>query len=312
MWILDTKIRGRKDSVETRGHSLVRGKALKRIIKVLLASLLVLAILCGMSIWYSYHWLTVSYFTVSDKKISDSFRLVLLSDLHGHSFGDYNEKLVDMVREQSPDLIIIDGDMINGDSESDIIAVELVRSLRTVAEVYYSYGNHEYYYIEAGHDDLQDHLEEAGAIVVNYQSLDIEVNGNPIRLGGLYEYGFETGMQSEAENARAIHYLEDFVDTDRYLIMCAHRPESFYCWDYADAWGLDLVLSGHLHGGQVIIPGVGGLYSSLEEFFPRYDYGQYALGDSDMIITRGLGSNLKMLPRFNNPPEIVVVDIVPK
>ena len=94
--------------------------------------------------------------------------------------------------------------------------------------------------------------------------------------------------------------------------MCAHRPESFYPWDYADTWGIDLVLSGHLHGGQVIIPGLGGLYNSLDGFFAEYDYGQYKLGSSDMIITRGLGSNPKILPRFNNPPEIAVVDVMPE
>lgn len=285
---------------------------MKGIVKVLLAFLLVLTVLCGISIWYSYHWLTVSYFTVTDEKITEQFRIVLLSDLHDHHFGDENKDLIDMVQEQSPDLIVLDGDMINGDSESDETAVELVCSLSTVAPVYYSYGNHEYYYIEASHDDLKENLEAAGAIVLNYQSVDIEINGNPIRLGGLYEYGFETGMQSEEENERVIPYLEDFVDTDRYLIMCAHRPESFYCWDYADTWGLDLVLSGHLHGGQVIVPGLGGLYSDLEGFFPRYDYGQYKLGESDMVITRGLSSNLKILPRFNNPPEIAVVDVKPE
>lgn len=242
---------------------------MKRKVKVLLAFLLALAILCGICIWYSYYWLTVSCFTVTDEKITQPFRIVLLSDLHDHRFGDGNKDLIDMVQEQSPDLIVLDGDMINGDSESDETAVELVRSLSSIASVYYSYGNHEYYYMETGHDDLQEHLEEAGAIVLNYQSLDIEVNGNSIRLGGLYEYGFETGMQSAEENKRVIPYLEDFVDTDRYLIMCAHRPESFYCWDCADDWGLDLVLSGHLHGGQVIVPGVGGLYSDLEGFFPE-------------------------------------------
>lgn len=285
---------------------------MKGIVKVLLAFLLVLTVLCGISIWYSYHWLTVSYFTVTDEKITEQFRIVLLSDLHDHHFGDENKDLIDMVQEQSPDLIVLDGDMINGDSESDETAVELVCSLSTVAPVYYSYGNHEYYYIEASHDDLKENLEAAGAIVLNYQSVDIEINGNPIRLGGLYEYGFETGMQSEEENERVIPYLEDFVDTDRYLIMCAHRPESFYCWDYADTWGLDLVLSGHLHGGQVIVPGLGGLHSDLEGFFPRYDYGQYKLGESDMVITRGLSSNPKILPRFNNPPEIAVVDVKPE
>lgn len=285
---------------------------MKKAIKIIFGILAVLVLLCLISIWISYNWLTVSDFTVTSNKISESFRMVLISDLHDHRFGSGNEDLVDKIREQSPDLIIVDGDMINSDSENDETAVELVRSLTDVAPVYYSLGNHEYDYIEAGHDELQADLEEAGAVVLNYQNVDIEVNGNPIRLGGLYEYGFESSMQSEEENEQAQAYLEEYVDTDRYLIMCAHRPESFYPWDNADQWGIDLVLSGHLHGGQVIIPGVGGLYSPLDGFFPTYDYGQYKLGDSDMIITRGLGSNKKILPRFNNPPEIAVIDVQPE
>lgn len=282
---------------------------MKKIIKILVIILFILILACLASIWISYNWLTVSHFTVQSSKISEPFRIVLVSDLHEHQFGRGNEKLAEKIREQSPDLIIIDGDMINDDSENADTAVELVRALKEAAPVYYSFGNHEYSYMEAGHEDLTEELEAAGAVVLNYQSIDIDVKGNPVRLGGLYEYGFETGMQSEEENERAIPYLEEYADTDRYLIMCAHRPESFYPWDMADQWGIDLVLSGHLHGGQVIIPGVGGLYNSLDGFFPKFDYGQYKLGDSDMVITRGLGSNPKMLPRFNNPPEIAVVEV---
>ena len=282
---------------------------MKKIIKILVIILFILILACLASIWISYNWLTVTHFTVRSSKISEPFRIVLVSDLHEHQFGRDNEKLAEKIREQSPDLIIIDGDMINGDSENADTAVELVRALKEAAPVYYSFGNHEYSYMEAGHGDLTEELEAAGAVVLNYQSIDIDVKGNPVRLGGLYEYGFETGMQSEEENERAIPYLEEYADTDRYLIMCAHRPESFYPWDMADQWGIDLVLSGHLHGGQVIIPGVGGLYNSLDGFFPKFDYGQYKLGDSDMVITRGLGSNPKMLPRFNNPPEIAVVEV---
>ena len=282
---------------------------MKKIIKRLVIILFILILACLASIWISYNWLTVTHFTVRSSKISEPFRIVLVSDLHEHQFGRDNEKLAVKIREQSPDLIIIDGDMINGDSENADTAVELVRALKEAAPVYYSFGNHEYSYMEAGHEDLTEELEAAGAVVLNYQSIDIDVKGNQIRLGGLYEYGFETGMQSEEENERAIPYLEEYADTDRYLIMCAHRPESFYPWDMADQWGIDLVLSGHLHGGQVIIPGVGGLYNSLDGFFPKFDYGQYKLGDSDMVITRGLGSNPKMLPRFNNPPEIAVVEV---
>ena len=282
---------------------------MKKVIKILVIILSILILACLASIWVSYNWLTVSHFTVQSSKISEPFRIVLISDLHEHQFGRGNEKLAEKIREQSPDLIIIDGDMINGDSENADTAVELVRALKETAPVYYSFGNHEYSYMEAGHEDLTEELEAAGAVVLNYQSIDIDVKGNQIRLGGLYEYGFETGMQSEEENERAVPYLEEYADTDRYLIMCAHRPESFYPWDMADQWGIDLVLSGHLHGGQVIIPGVGGLYNSLDGFFPKFDYGQYKLGDSDMVITRGLGSNPKMLPRFNNPPEIAVVEV---
>ena len=282
---------------------------MKKIIKILVIILSILILACLASIGVSYNWLTVSHFTVQSSKISEPFRIVLISDLHEHQFGRGNEKLAEKIREQSPDLIIIDGDMINGDSENADTAVELVRALKETAPVYYSFGNHEYSYMEAGHEDLTEELEAAGAVVLNYQSIDIDVKGNPVRLGGLYEYGFETGMQSEEENERAVPYLEEYADTDRYFIMCAHRPESFYPWDMADQWGIDLVLSGHLHGGQVIIPGVGGLYNSLDGFFPKFDYGQYKLGDSDMVITRGLGSNPKMLPRFNNPPEIAVVEV---
>ena len=231
----------------------------KKVIRVVFATILALIIVCLISIWLSYNWLTVSEFTVTSSKITKPFRMVLISDLHDHQFGGNNETLSEKIREQSPDLIIVDGDMLNGDSENDDVPVELVRSLTGIAPVYYSFGNHEYYYIEAGHDELQEDLEQAGAVVLNYQSIDLEIQGNEVRLGGMYEYGFETSMQTEEENEKALSYLEAYVETDRYLIMCAHRPERFYCWDYADTWGLDLVLSGHLHGGQVIIPGVGGI-----------------------------------------------------
>ena len=284
---------------------------MKKVVKILLIIIAILFLACLVSIWISYNWLTVSDFTVTSSKISEPFRMVLISDLHDHQFGRINEKLAEKIQEQSPDLIIIDGDMINGDSENADTAVEVVRALKEIAPVCYSYGNHEYYYIEAGHDGLQEELECAGAEVVNYRNIDIQVKGNSVRIGGLYEYGGDTYMQSDEENQRAVSYLQKYAETDRYLIMCAHRPESFYPLESTEQWGIDLILSGHLHGGQVIIPGLEGIYNTLDGFFPEYDYGQYKLGSGDMIITRGLSSNRKLLPRFNNPPEIAVVDVSP-
>lgn len=278
---------------------------------VLLVIMFILVFVCLISIWISYNWLMVSKFTVKSGKVLSPFRIVLISDLHDHRFDSCNAKLSEIIKKQTPDIIIIDGDMINGDSENAETAVALIHRLIDIAPVYYSYGNHEYYYIEAGHDDLREELEGAGAVVVNYRRIDIEVAGNQIRIGGLYEYGGDTYMQSDEENQRAVSYLQKYADTDRYLIMCAHRPESFYPLESTEQWKIDLILSGHLHGGQVILPGIGGIYNTLDGFFPKYDYGQYSLWGSDMIITRGLSTNLKLLPRFNNPPEIAVVDVVP-
>lgn len=284
----------------------------KRICKGILYFIIIIAFLCAINVGISYKWLTVSEFTVESSQISTPLRIVLVSDLHDHELGKENHRLIKKITEQSPDMIVLNGDMINEDSADSHIATDLIQVLKDIAPVYYSLGNHEYDYIEVGHPELVEELEDAGAVILNYNVVDVEINGNAVRLGGLYEYGFETGMQSDEENQKAIPYLEQLTDTDRYLIMCAHRPESFYCWDWADKWGLDLQLSGHLHGGQVIIPFVGGLYCPLNGFFPKYDYGQYKVGNCDMVITRGLGTNRKALPRFNNPPEIAVIDLEPK
>lgn len=283
----------------------------KKVTKGIVAVMFLTALICSASVWISYHWIMVSNFSVSSSQIVVPFRIVLISDLHDYDFGDSNTELIDKIQEQSPDLIIVDGDMINKDSSDSHVVTELIVQMKEIAPVYYSLGNHEYSYMETGTSDLVGELEEAGAAILDYKIYDINVNGNEIRLGGLYEYGFSTPMQSEEENERAVSYLKEFTDTERYTIICPHRPESLYCWEWLERWGIDLQLSGHLHGGQVIIPFVGGLYSNLEEWFPQYDYGQFQFGDSTMIITRGLSSNLKILPRFNNPPEIVVVDVIP-
>lgn len=125
---------------------------------MLLVIMLIIVFSCMISMWISYNWLTVSKFIVTSSKITSPFRIVLISDLHDHRFDSCNAKLSEIIKKQTPDIIIIDGDMINGDSENAETAVALIHRLIDIAPVYYSYGNHEYYYIEAGHDDLREEL----------------------------------------------------------------------------------------------------------------------------------------------------------
>lgn len=274
---------------------------------------------CCVSIWISYNLLTVTRYRIESSKVNTPFRVVLLADLHDHRFGNENEALVDKVSEQQPDLIILDGDMVNRDSADADICLQLIRDLETEnpgVPLIFAMGNHELDYIQAGHPDLMKELMQAGAVIADQNTCRMMIGDNNLLLGGLYKYGFETEMQKEEDNASMLAYrnLWNASSGDAFCIMCSHRPESFYCWNTADLWNVDLIVSGHDHGGQVILPFVGGLYSSLEGFFPRYDFGLFYLGaekNIPFIITRGLSSNRKKLPRFNNPPEITVIDIEP-
>ena len=149
-------------------------------------------------------------------------------------------------------------------------------------------------------------------IVLDEEYKDIEVNGNNIRLGGLYAYAFGSGAtENEAALAKpeVKAFLEEFQDTDKLKIMVSHRPDSFIFGDAAKAWGVDLVISGHLHGGQVVIPFLGGVFGGDQGYFPEYVHGMYKKDNMNIFVTSGLGSGHKPLPRFNNIPEIAVIDI---
>ena len=166
-------------------------------------------------------------------------------------------------------------------------------------------------YMGNGHPDLIEELESAGAIVLEKKYVDIEINGALVRLGGMYDYAFGLDGDNTALSAPedVLVFLEDFQDTDRIKIMLSHRPDSFIFGDASEVWDIDLVISGHNHGGQVVLPFFGGLYGGDQGWFPTYVHGLYEKGNLQMFITSGLGSDRQKLPRFNNPPEVAVLVI---
>ena len=236
---------------------------------------------------------------------------ILITDLHDHEFGEDNEKLVEKIRQISPDLILMDGDMLNAESENADVPLTLIEALRDTAPIYYALGNHEIGYIENGHSELTEQLEEAGAVVLDKEYTDLDVNGTQIRLGGMYDYAFGLNGNNDAAAAPddTLNFLQDFQNTDRLKIMLAHRPDSFIFGDASKVWDVDLVISGHNHGGQVVLPFLGGLYGGDQGFFPEYIHGMYEKDNFQMFVTSGLGSDRQKLPRFNNPPEIAVLSI---
>ena len=294
------------------GHLLKRRKRIFMAAGIVLAAVIAIAVFIKVEIYISYNSLEAEEYTISSDRINSEVKLALISDLHDHTFGEKNEQLVQMLKEQGPDLILMAGDMINDISKDSHVAMELIEQVKDIAPVYYSLGNQEEDYIGRGTSDLLNELKDAGAIVLDESYQDIQVNGNAIRLGGMYDYAFaldgNNTTTKESMRPSLYQFLTDFQDTDSYRLMMAHRPDSFIFGDATRTWEIDLVVSGHNHGGQVILPFLGGIYGGDQGWFPKYVDGVHHFKKvKNMVITRGLGSGEEKLPRFNNKPEVVMI-----
>ncbi|MGE9942095.1 metallophosphoesterase [Bariatricus sp. SGI.161] len=288
-------------------------KKVRRYKNIFVSIVLLLIVLILGEIWCSSHWLIVRTYEYQSDKLEQGqgLKIAVLSDLHDHEFGEGNAKLVRKVKEQEPDLILLDGDFLNEDSENADVLCDLIKQSAEIAPVYFSPGNHELAYMENGHAELTQQLEEAGAVVLDEEYKDIEINNVQIRIGGMYDYAFALDGNDEAKNAPepVKSFLEDYQNTDRLKLMMSHRPESFCLGNASSVWDVDLVISGHIHGGQVVLPILGGLYGGDQEWFPEYVHGMYQKDDMHIFVTSGLGSYGQLLPRFHNRPEIAMIEI---
>lgn len=258
------------------------------------------------SLILSQKYISVTRYTYKNCKIKQNFKVVQLTDLHNYQFGTKNQRLIRKIAKEEPDAIFLTGDMLNADEERTNILTNLIEQLVLFAPVYASFGNHEIEYMQAiGNRDLLSQIEQAGAVVLDKQYIDTEINGQEVRLGGIYGYVLADEWQDGSEQ----RFMEQFQNTDRLKILLSHIPEGLLLWRSMEHWDVDLVFSGHVHGGQVRLPFVGGLYDPEEGFFPTYTKGMFRCGNGTMILSAGLGSS-RGIPRFNNLPELVVCDIL--
>ena len=285
----------------------------RRKVPIIILTVFIVLVLCFIiDLWVSSNYLVTRKYTVElSNTIGKTIKAVVISDLHDYQFGSNNRRLVDKIAGIKPDVIFMDGDMLNAESDSVSVPCNLIQQLKDVAPIYYTLGNNENEYIENDHPYLVDQLEESGAVVLDKTYVDIEVAGVPIRLGGMYDYAFGLDGNNTALAAPedVLAFLQDYQNTDRIKIMLSHRPESYVFGDASKTWKIDLIICGHVHGGQVVLPFLGGLYGGDQEWFPKYVHGLYQKDNFQMFITSGLGSDRQRLPRFNNPPEIAVLNI---
>ena len=251
--------------------------------------------------------------TVSNIKISSShipaafsgFRIAQVSDLHNAEFGKNNAELLKLLSESRPDIIVITGDLIDANHTDVGIALGFAQESVRIAPTYYVTGNHEA--ASPQYDTLKAGLEEAGVIVLEDEAISLERNGETITLLGLGDPDFTVKGDMFGETSAMVSTkLRNLIDDEsRYTILLSHRPELFET--YTDG-GIDLVFSGHAHGGQFRLPFIGGLAAPNQGLFPQYDAGLYTDGGTSMVVSRGIGNSI--IPfRFNNRPEIVLVEL---
>ena len=278
--------------------------------------LLALALWTAAGVRQSYRDPVVRTWTVPVQHLSAPVRAVVMADLHNRDFGEDNRVPEELTADAEPDLILLDGDIVNADAADAGVAVSLVLALKDIAPVYYAWGNHELDYLRAGTSPLREELEAAGAAVLDREWTDLTVNGAALRLGGLYDYAFAMDdfntCDPERMDPEIYDFLTAFQDTDRCRIMLSHRPDSFIFGEAAATWDVDLVISGHDHGGQVVLPLLGGVFGGDQGLFPAYVHGICEKDGLTLAITSGLGSQREALPRFRNPPEIMVLDLIPE
>ncbi|MBR2746515.1 MAG: metallophosphoesterase [Erysipelotrichaceae bacterium] len=251
----------------------------------------------------------LSYYEIKSG-FSENVRIVHLTDLHNYLFGKNNTKLIKQVLDESPDIVVMTGDMINENEEDLSVILSLIRELNKSVPVYYSFGNDETIYEREFQNDLTYQLEEAGAVVLNYNYLDIVVRNQLIRIGGYYGYYRTPHMDTSDQDKRNAmnEFCDSFENTDTFKLLLSHIPTTWLDWNRIDDFPVDLVLCGHYHGGQIRIPFIGGLYAPNVGWLPKYTKGLFIGKSATCVLSAGLGTE-GFPPRINNPPEIVIIDL---
>ena len=243
-------------------------------------------------------------YSISTEKRSQPIRLALLTDLHSCAYGPGQRDLLDAVDAAHPDLVLLGGDILDDDPALD--AENAWTVLRTLGEAYptfYVTGNHEFWSGRA--EDWKEQITTLGVTVLEGDCATVVLQGQPLNLCGVDDPAVGAAVwQSQLEDVTAA------LEGDVCSILISHRPERVA--DYTGR-GFDLVLSGHAHGGQWRIPLLGvGLIAPNQGLFPRYAGGTYDLEGTTLVVSRGLARESTRIPRLYNPPEVVVVDLVPE
>lgn len=273
----------------------------------------------------------ITEYQINSSKIPnnfDDYKIIQLTDIHSIRSTNQKDELVNKIKKQNPDIIFITGDLIDAGYYSeqnnkyeagevnfpDELTKEFVIELTDITNVYLVYGNHEMMLLDNPENNiLKTSLEENGVTILNNMTDEIFIGEESINLVGVQDpatlykdkkYAYVGDTHKETVEVILNDLFADSID-EKFTILLSHRPEYF---DLYTNYPIDLALTGHTHGGVVVLPFIGGIYAHPQGWFPEYVSGMYSKDNFDMIIGRGIGYS--QLPiRIFNPPEIVEITL---
>lgn len=291
------------DNENVEAEVRVKPKKKKRGRKVLaiLLVIVVLAAIGSLTVLYQNRQLEKAFYQVQSNKVVDNIRIICLSDLHLREFGTGNKDLIDEIEKLSPDMIAIVGDMtLESQPDNYRSIISLCTNLKTIAPLYYALGNHEFDAMLFKDSDIFKDIKAAGINIMNNEMKTVTIKGTDIDVIALSQGPEQFELYGKQFFDRAMR------SDDNFKLLLNHYPENFL--GTLNEYEIDLALAGHVHGGQVRLPLLGGLYAADQGLLPKLCDGYYEIDNSKLVISKGLGWS-GIVPRINNKPEITVVDV---
>lgn len=267
---------------------------------------LLIGLLFAIRIIWGNTALESNHVMITSETIPDDFsgyRIAHISDYHNTESNRLNKQLLKILKEEEPDMIAITGDLIDSRRTNINAALQFAEKAAKIAPCYYVTGNHESQIDDF--DQLKAGLETLGVEVLDNERLTLQEGNDEVTLIGVNDPKFMAKKISR-EAQEMERYLSGLSeDDDTYRILLSHRPELFEVYKQTK---MNLVLSGHAHGGQFRFPGLGGLIAPNQGFFPEYDAGVFTENDTSLVVSRGIGNSIIPV-RINNRPEVVMVEL---
>lgn len=235
----------------------------------------------------------------------NNFKIVQISDFHNKLFKKNNTLLINKIKKLSPDIIVITGDLVDRRNYNEQISLDLIKGIKSIAPIYLCTGNHEGWSLKF--DSLENELKKLGVIVLRNESIFYTKNNSKISIIGIDDPAFSVSdyAQHSVEETIIKDSLLNFKEDNNFKILLSHRPEYFHIYVENN---IDLIFSGHAHGGQFILPLIGGILAPNQGFSPKYYKDFYNRENTTMIVSRGIGNSI-FPQRLFNKPELVVVTL---